>query len=207
MFIAADSGTTVAEPRWRGVIVALGLLLAVISVPLAGGHLTRAADLHFRAPWVIGLALLIHVLILGLVPAGGMARPALNVGTFLLALGFLVLNRHIRGLRLLMLGAVLNAFVIGLNGGVMPANRTALRAAGIDPASIESANSAPRSGAHLAFLGDVFAVPEPLPLHNVFSVGDVLIVLGAGAILHVASESRLTRRSARPKVPATTVRT
>jgi hypothetical protein len=83
---------------------------------------------------------------------------------------------------------------------VMPASPTALRTAGIHQVAAEFANSAPRANAHLAFLGDVLAVPDPLPFHNVFSVGDVLIVLGAGAILHVASDSRLTRRFARPAV-------
>ena len=55
-----------------------------------------------------------------------------------------------------MLGAVINAFVIGVNGGVMPANATALRTAGIHPSLTEFANSAARPGAHLSFLGDVF---------------------------------------------------
>lgn len=187
-------------------IVVAGLVLAVVSVPLAGGHLTRAADLRFQAPWVVGLALLIQVLILGVVPGGGPARPILHVGTYVLAGAFLFLNRKIRGLWLLMLGASLNAFVIGINGGVMPANPTAVRTAGIHPPTTQFTNSAPRSGAHLAFLGDVFAVPKSLPLHNVFSVGDVMIVLGAGAILHVASDSRLTPRRTR-KVPEPTAPT
>ena len=40
-------------------------------------------------------------------------------------------------------------------------------------------NSAAIADAKLVFLGDVFAVPEPLPLANVFSAGDVCIVVGA----------------------------
>lgn len=185
-------------------IVVAGLLLAVISVPLAGGHLTRAADIRFRSAWIIGLALLIQVVIISLVPGGGPARPILHVGTYVLAATFLLRNRSIRGLWLLLLGAMLNAFVISINGGVMPADPGALRTAGIHPPKAEFANSAPRSGARLSFLGDVLAVPDPLPLHNVFSVGDLLIVLGAGAILHVASDSRLARRSS-GKMRGTTV--
>ncbi len=34
-------------------------------------------------------------------------------------------------------------------------------------------------GTTLPFLGDVFALPRPIPLANVFSVGDVLIGVGA----------------------------
>ncbi len=35
------------------------------------------------------------------------------------------------------------------------------------------------AGTALPFLGDVFALPRPIPLANVFSVGDVLIGVGA----------------------------
>ncbi|HZQ28639.1 MAG TPA: MFS transporter, partial [Acidimicrobiales bacterium] len=41
------------------------------------------------------------------------------------------------------------------------------------------------------FLGDVFAVPSWLPFHNVFSVGDLCILLGAFIGLHRAAGSRL----------------
>ena len=36
---------------------------------------------------------------------------------------------------------------------------------------------------HLAFLGDIMAVPEGWPLANVFSIGDVVLVIGAGRVL------------------------
>jgi MFS family permease len=47
------------------------------------------------------------------------------------------------------------------------------------------------ASARLPFLGDVFAVPRPLPFHNVFSVGDVCIAIGAAVIVHRACRSRL----------------
>ena len=53
-------------------------------------------------------------------------------------------------------------------------------------ASVAFENSAPVDDAHLAFLGDVFAVPAGWPLANVFSIGDVLIVIGAVALVHGA---------------------
>jgi MFS family permease len=57
------------------------------------------------------------------------------------------------------------------------------------------ANSAPVAEPRLAFLGDIFAVPAGWPLSNVFSSGDVLIVLGALVLLHRVCESRLVPRS------------
>jgi hypothetical protein len=69
----------------------------------------------------------------------------------------------------------------------MPASRGALAAAGRAAETSGFTNSTAVAHAHLAFLGDVFAVPTPLPLANVFSVGDVLLLVGAALLLHTAS--------------------
>jgi hypothetical protein len=45
--------------------------------------------------------------------------------------------------------------------------------------------------ARLQFLGDVFATPRSWPMANVYSVGDLLIVLGVFVLLHRVSGSRL----------------
>ena len=55
------------------------------------------------------------------------------------------------------------------------------------------ANSAPADGAHLGFLGDVFHTPAWLPIHNVFSIGDLVIVTGAFVLLHLACGTPLGR--------------
>ena len=54
----------------------------------------------------------------------------------------------------------------------------------------------------LLFLGDVFATPASLPLHNVFSIGDGILLLGVAVLVHVACGSRLVPRrfAARPAV-------
>jgi hypothetical protein len=78
----------------------------------------------------------------------------------------------------------------------MPARAGALRAAGRAVTGTEFANSATLSHPRLAWLGDVAAVPKGVPLANVFSVGDVLIVLGALVVLHQICGSRVARRTA-----------
>ena len=61
------------------------------------------------------------------------------------------------------------------------------------------ANAAYVEHARLWFLGDVFAIPASWPLANVFSVGDVLIALGAAwAILATARRSARERRAPSP---------
>ena len=67
----------------------------------------------------------------------------------------------------------------------MPANMTAWRRAGmreIPPEVFE--NSRALSSPRLAILGDVFYVPASWPLSNVFSIGDVLIVVGSTYLAH-----------------------
>ena len=96
---------------------------------------------------------------------------------------------------------LLNLVAIAANGGVMPATRDALEASGWEPTPGHFANSALVAGPHVQFLGDVFATPSWLPVHSVFSVGDVVIVAGFALFLH---ETCWVGRAARPAQPVTT---
>jgi hypothetical protein len=58
----------------------------------------------------------------------------------------------------------------------------------------EFTNSDYVENANLGFLGDVFAIPDGWPGANVFSIGDVVIVVGAFLVLHAATGSRLLGR-------------
>jgi hypothetical protein len=77
----------------------------------------------------------------------------------------------------------------------MPASASALRAAGLRAAPGGFVSSTTVAGAKLAWLGDVFASPRRMPFHNVFSVGDVLILAGATVLVLATSGSRLAWRS------------
>jgi hypothetical protein len=122
---------------------------------------------------------------------------ALNLGlhaaSYGLVIWFLVANRKLFGMPLLALGVSFNTLAIAVNGGVMPATRSALKIAGIDTSGGYS-NSAAVSHAKLQLLGDVIPVPGPWPIGNVLSVGDLLIFAGALLLLHTACGSRLARR-------------
>jgi hypothetical protein len=72
----------------------------------------------------------------------------------------------------------------------MPASPEAVAAAGLPPDPPGFANSAVLPDPRLAFLGDVFAIPRSWPLANVFSVGDVLIAVGAAAAVQGICGSR-----------------
>ena len=77
----------------------------------------------------------------------------------------------------------------------MPADAGALRTAGMTADPEAFTNSAALADAKVAFLGDVFAFPAWMPAANVFSVGDVLLVLGGWILAHHVCGSRVIRRN------------
>jgi len=173
------------------VVTAIAL---VLSVPLAGGRLSRLADIRIRAVWAVLLAVVIQVGISDVAPGGSHGvHVALNIASYMLDAYFLFANRRIAGVPIVALGAGLNILAISTNGGVMPASASALRISGIDPRAGFD-NSAHLVHAHLAFLGDVIPVPGPWPIGNVLSVGDLTIFIGALIVLHSACGSRLVPR-------------
>ncbi len=177
------------------VIAALGLLA---TVPLAGGRLTRLADIRLRAVWAVLLAAAIQVAITQMAGGSHALHAALHVLSYVLDGYFVFANRRLTGVPLVAVGAGLNVLAITTNGGVMPANPVALRIAGI-AARAGFDNSAALAHEHLAFLGDVIPVPGPWPIGNVLSAGDLIIFLGALVVLHCACQSRLVSPRRAPR--------
>lgn len=172
--------------------IGCALLACLLSVPVFDGRLGRLADLRFRAGGLAVAALAAQVLIISVLPAGdGVLHQAVHLATYALLAAFLWVNRDVPYLWLAALGGALNLLAIAANGGVMPADPGALATAGVDQKAGDFANSTALGHPHLSLLGDVFAVPASWPVSNVFSVGDVVIVLGALLALHTLSGSRL----------------
>ena len=163
-----------------------------LSALVFGGSARRLAFLPVRALWLPPTALILQIVIIEIVPDGTPALlSVIHVATYVMAGAFIWLNRSVPGLLPVALGAVSNGVTIALNHGTLPARAGALTAAGlpIDPQGFS--NSAVRPHAVLPWLGDVFAWPMPLPLANVFSVGDVLVVGGLTYGAHLICRSRL----------------
>jgi hypothetical protein len=105
----------------------------------------------------------------------------------------------VAGVPVVLAGGLLNAVAIAANGGVMPLDPDVAAAAANHAAPGEFINSAPVEDARLGFLGDVFATPDGLPLQNVFSLGDVVIVVGLLILVHAACHTQNAASSrARP---------
>ncbi len=179
------------------------LLLAVLAVALltvrpAGGRFETLAGIPLRGAALVVLALALQVLTISVLrDPPQLLAGSLHVGSYALAAAFLWVNRRLPGLLLLSSGGALNLVAILANAGTMPARPGALRLAGIVRDGDHFANSGALTHPHLALLGDVFAVPRSAGLlANVFSVGDVLLALGAVWLVHAAAGCRWT--AARP---------
>ena len=176
-------------------LLAAAVALVALSVPPAGGRLARLAELRLRRPWLLlaGLALQALVSPLGPDALGRGAAGAVYAASFVPLGAFVVANRRVPGLALVGLGGAANFTAIALNGGVMPASASALATAGLAarPSDGSFLNSVHVPEARVPFLGDVFALPASWPLANVFSLGDVAIVVGAAVLLHRVGDSRL----------------
>lgn len=158
------------------IIPVVGLLVILLPTVL-GGRLIRLAKVRLQAVGILTCSLLAQIVIIELLTGPRAVLSAVHVATYAGAGWFLWANRRVPGLLVVAAGAVSNGVAIAANGGVLPASPHALAVAGMaDPNGFT--NSAAVHDPRLWFLGDVFAIPAGWPLANVFSVGDLLILLG-----------------------------
>jgi hypothetical protein len=177
------------------VIIPIAGLLALLSPTLAGGRLSRYADVRLRHGWIVVTALLAQIVIIEIVPeAADTVLSGVHLATYAAAGAWVWINRRIPGLWIVAVGAACNGVTIALNGGTLPASPRAIEKAGLalDPDSF--VNSGVIENARLPWLGDVFWIPEGWPLANVFSIGDALIVAGIAWGAHRICRSRLVPR-------------
>jgi hypothetical protein len=172
------------------VIILAATVLAVLSVPLSGASLAPLGHLPLRWSWTVWVAIIVQTVLSMMTVANWIGEP-LHLLTFALAAAFLWGNRRLPGIALFVLGGGLNLLAIAANGGTMPASEAAWRRAGlpIDTAHFENSNIVDH--ARLPWLGDVFAIPKGWPLANVFSIGDVIVVVAIVYFLHVWCRRRV----------------
>jgi Family of unknown function (DUF5317) len=180
--------------------IALALLVALA----CGGRLGRISQLRLRALWLFFLAFGIQVVAFpfAFLPwtTGEDAAKVLWLVSYGCLLVAAVLNRRIVGAQIVALGMALNLVAILSNGGRMPATPDAMAGAGLDFDVMH--NSVAAADPNVPWLVDRFAAPEWVPLTNVFSVGDVVIAIGAFVLVFAATGARIPglppRRSEQP---------
>jgi len=177
------------------VLLLVAVVFAVLTVRFTGGNVSGLASVRLRLVWTIFAALGLQILIISVWPGGSpVLHRVVHITSYAFAAAFLLANRRLRGMVLVGLGTALNFVAIIANNGVMPASARAARSAGMATRQ-GFMNSAAVAHPRLLFLGDVLAVPKPWPLHNVYSIGDVCIAVGAFVVIHVLAHVQWNERS------------
>jgi ABC-type antimicrobial peptide transport system permease subunit len=187
--------------KGASVFLVVFLILALLSALVLGGDVRRLGDVRLQRVWTVLTALALQILVITIVPDADPGWLAvIHVASYAFAGYFIWLNRRVPGLVIVGLGWALNALVIAVNGGVMPASPRVAESGsrGVDVGR-EFLNSRPLDSPRLSFLGDNFSLPQSWPFHNVFSIGDVFIALGVFVALHWICNSFLARAVKREK--------
>jgi hypothetical protein len=173
------------------IILVSCLLLLLVAAVAPRSDLRRLSEVRLRHTWLVWVALVAQVLVISVLPGDHQTLSAgAHLASYAVAGVFAFANRGLPGALVVAAGGALNFAAIAANGGTMPATAEALHRSGWQPAPGHFANSAVVPHARLSWLGDVFATPSWLPIHSVFSVGDILVVLGVAVFLQ-----RCTRQS------------
>jgi Family of unknown function (DUF5317) len=180
--VSFDHATRSTEDQME--IALLVAVLAVVVALLQGGSLYRLAATSFRAPLLLfgGLGLQI---VFGLWSPSWMTDQwglGVLIGSNLLVLTWLVVNRSLPGLLVAAVGLLMNLTVITVNGA-MPVSADAVRAAGGE--ELEISDSALKheeldDDTRLGFLGDII----PLPGLGIWSIGDVVLAAGLALLAY-----------------------
>jgi hypothetical protein len=169
-------------------IVAVLVGLAIATIPPAGGSYSALSKLRLRGTSLILFGFVIQTILISVDPTvPHVVAVIIHLGSYALAVVFCALNRQMPWIGVIAVGGGLNLVAVAANGGVMPASPWATSVAGLTHRGAAFANSSVVDHPKLAFLGDVLAIPKSLPLANVFSVGDVLLVVGCVLALHTAA--------------------
>ncbi len=164
----------------------LVIVLVALIVLATGGSLANLKNCRFKFPWLVIIAACLKIIsISNILVFSDYYASYFRIASLILVILFLVFNFSLRGMPLIALGFACNAAVIMLNGGNMPvaAEYAELVATGADlqkllaglPVDSFILTSA---GTKLTFLGDIFKMPDWVPVSKLFSIGDVFATIG-----------------------------
>lgn len=187
--------------------IAAGLLIG----RLAGGRVHNLERIRFVwwQPALVGLAVQLVLFAGPVAERVGTEGPVIYVASTLLVMVALLRNLALPGIPVIAIGAILNLIPVVANGGAMPSAPEAwLALNGVAALPVSHFSNSVLIGPEtlFPFLGDVFVWPRPLPLANVFSIGDAIIAVGAVVFLVSAMREPEARASAQAGPAAQPVR-
>ena len=172
-------------------ILVAAALVGVLTVPLTGGRLSLLATIPLRHVWTVWASIAIQLSItVGGAPVSADVAEVLHLISTRVGVVHLVEpapGRHVAG------GRRRRAEPAGDRGQRRhdAGDGVGVADSGLDVAAAgQFENSGISSGSPLWFVGDVFAVPQGWPFANVFSPGDVIIVVGLLVLVHTTCRPR-----------------
>jgi hypothetical protein len=173
------------------VLIVLGV--ALVSSLLTGGRFKYAENWHLRGLWMALGAFAVQTALFtrwGTSLVGEALVPVVYTVTLCVLVAFLVTNRRVLGVPILLAGLMLNMLVISANAGRMPASAVALEAAGrVEEADVlrlrgAAANCVLMSDStRLNMLGDDIVIRLGGPVGSAYSIGDLVALAGEAVVV------------------------
>jgi hypothetical protein len=176
-------------------LIAIVALAVVACIPLVGGSYGALGQLRIRGTWLVFGALATQIAIISVfdIQIEAVSR-GLHILTYVMIGVCLALNRTVRWVWIVAVGWFCNFTAIVVNGGVMPTSTSGAQTVGRTATSTTFENAAPVDDARLAFLGDIFSTPREIPMANVLSIGDILLLAGVAFVMFAASRAPIGHR-------------
>lgn len=169
-------------------VYAIAMVVAILIVPLTGGHFRQLGRIRLRRPWLLfaglGLQILLEVIDLPRARYDDVGL-AILLASYVLIIGFGISNLMLTGMGVITVGIAMNAFVIALNQG-MP-----YRAPHGVKAETTVKHRPEKPDDVLPQLGDYIRLGSPVDAS--ISFGDLIIAVGLIDLTYRAS--RRPRRS------------
>ncbi|AOY75699.1 DUF5317 domain-containing protein [Clostridium formicaceticum] len=184
------------------------IVLGLIVGKIRGGQFRRLGITTLRFSWVILLAFSLRLAISVMISLGHPVvihyRMILYLASYILLFVALFFNMHFKCMWLITIGSITNFLAILLNKGSMPINMETLEKFGFENmlTSIQLGvlpQYIPMEEAELysTYLGKGLSMPSIYPLKQIFSIGDLLIVIGIFFLVQHMMSSSLYHKTSR----------
>jgi hypothetical protein len=163
------------------------IITSIIIGLLRGGELEKLFTISIEGVLIFATALLLRlgVWAFDLIGISGILTysPYIIIISYFLLIYVSIHNIKLPGFKYIILGLILNGFVITLNGGSMPVlvkqgAITNINNTGLLESGTRVVHSLMNDNTLFAFLGDVISIPKPFPDTSIISVGDIMILVG-----------------------------
>ena len=163
------------------------IITSIIIGLLRGGELEKLFTISIEGVLIFATALLFRlgVWAFDLIGISSILTysPYIIIISYFLLIYVSIHNIKLPGFKYIILGLILNGFVITLNGGSMPVlvkqgAITNINNTGLLESGTRVVHSLMNDNTLFAFLGDVISIPKPFPDTSIISVGDIMILVG-----------------------------